>query len=303
MERGECRDGSEQEMISARGGSLEVNQEKARVLIEALPYIRTFSGKTFVIKYGGSTRAGGVSDSSFADDLVLLSHIGIRPVVVHGGGPEISGWLSKLGISSVFSDGRRITDDETMEVVEMVLSGKVNRDLVTLVQKRGGRAVGIAGRDAGLLIGERISEGELGAVGRVISVNTEILDLLDRHRYTTIVAPVGVDRDGQPLNINADEVASELAGALKAEKLIMMTDTPGVLDSGKNLLTSLSPEQVKKLMIDKTIHGGMVPKMQGCLKAIEAGVGKVHVIDGRVPHALLLEIFTPEGVGTEITRG
>ncbi len=281
---------------------MEASQEKARVLIEALPYIRTFAGKTFVIKYGGSTRANGGTDLSFADDLVLLSHIGIRPVVVHGGGPEISGMLGRLGIPSLFSDGRRITSDETMEVVEMVLSGKVNRDLVTLVQKRGGRAVGIAGRDAGLLIGERIGDGALGSVGRVVSVNTEILDLLDRHRFTTIVAPVGVDREGSPLNINADEVASEVAGALKAEKLIMMTDTPGVLDAEKNLLTSLSPGKVRELMKDRTIHGGMVPKMEGCLKAIEAGVGKVHVIDGRVPHALLLEIFTPEGVGTEITR-
>ena len=284
---------------------LETSQDKARILIEALPYIRAFSGKTFVIKYGGSTREKNGDDSlqnidqSFADDLVLLVHIGIRPVVIHGGGPEITRMMDRMGISSRFVDGLRVTDREGMEVVEMVLSGKINRELVTLVQKRGGRAVGLAGRDGNLLMGER-KNADLGFVGRVLSVNTEVLDLLDRHRYVTIVAPVGVDTDGNPLNINADEAASEIAGALKAEKLIMMTDTPGVLGTDKRLIPSLTPSRVRDLLSDKTIHGGMVPKIGGCLKALEMGVRKAHIIDGRIPHALLLEIFTPEGVGTEI---
>ncbi len=285
---------------------MENSQSKARILIEALPYIRTFSGKTFVIKYGGSTRSE-VSDGprpedlSFADDLVLLVHIGIRPVVVHGGGPEITRLMKRLGMESRFVDGLRVTDRPTMEIVEMVLSGKINRELVTLVQRRGGRAVGLAGRDGDLLVGERQSDA-LGLVGRIRSVNTEILDLLDRHRYVTIVAPVGVDADGNPLNINADEAAAEIAGALKAEKLIMMTDTPGVLDHDKKLVPSLTRPKVRDMIETGEIHGGMVPKIKGCLRALEAGVPKVHVIDGRIPHALLLEIFTPEGVGTEILR-
>lgn len=286
---------------------MEDSQTKARILIEALPYIRAFSGKTFVIKYGGSTRekkpgdATEGGDVSFADDLVLLVHIGIRPVVIHGGGPEITRMMDRMGIPSRFVDGLRVTDREGMEVVEMVLSGKINRELVTLVQKRGGRAVGLAGRDGNLLVGEQKSP-DLGCVGKVRSVNTEVLDLLDRHRYVTIVAPVGVDDAGNPLNINADEAASEIAGALKAEKLIMMTDTPGVMGKDKKLLQSLSPSRVRDLLDDGTIHGGMVPKIAGCLKALDSGVQKAHIIDGRIPHALLLEIFTPEGVGTEIRR-
>lgn len=286
---------------------MEDSQTKARILIEALPYIRAFSGKTFVIKYGGSTRGKNPGDDSdggdisFADDLVLLVHIGIRPVVIHGGGPEITRMMDRMGLSSRFVDGLRVTDREGMEVVEMVLSGKINRELVTLVQQRGGRAVGLAGRDGNLLVGEQKSP-DLGRVGKVRSVNTEVLDLLDRHRYVTIVAPVGVDDAGNPLNINADEAASEIAGALKAEKLIMMTDTPGVMGKDKKLLQSLSPSRVRDLLDDGTIHGGMVPKIAGCLKALDSGVQKVHIIDGRIPHALLLEIFTPEGVGTEIRR-
>ncbi|MCL4460673.1 MAG: acetylglutamate kinase [Nitrospirae bacterium] len=285
--------------------ALETSQAKARILIEALPYIRAFSGKTFVIKYGGSTRGKNGDDptenldTSFADDLVLLVHIGIRPVVVHGGGPEITRMMDRMGLSSRFVDGLRVTDREGMEVVEMVLSGKINRELVTLVQKQGGRAVGLAGRDGNLLVGER-KNADLGFVGQVRSVNTEVLDLLDRHRYVTIVAPVGVDPDGNPLNINADEAASEIAGALKAEKLIMMTDTPGVLGADRSLIPSVTPSHVRDLLSDGTIHGGMVPKITGCLKALEMGVRKAHIIDGRIPHALLLEIFTPEGVGTEI---
>ncbi len=287
---------------------MEDSQTKARILIEALPYIRAFSGKTFVIKYGGSTRKGEEQtsprpeDISFADDLVLLVHIGIRPVVIHGGGPEITRMMNRLGLESRFVDGLRVTDRPTMEVVEMVLSGKINRELVTLVQKRGGRAVGLAGRDGNLLLGERKRK-DLGFVGQIRSVNTEVLDLLDRHRYVTIVAPIGVDEEGDPLNINADDAAAEIAGALKAEKLIMMTDTPGVLDAEQKLIATLTPPKVREMLENGAIHGGMVPKIQGCLRALEAGVRKVHVVDGRIPHSLLLEIFTPEGVGTEILGG
>ncbi|MHB1605367.1 MAG: acetylglutamate kinase [Leptospirales bacterium] len=287
---------------------MENSQTKARILIEALPYIRKFSGKTFVIKYGGSTRNGEESSSprpedlSFADDLVLLVHIGIRPIVIHGGGPEITRMMDRLGLESRFVDGLRVTDRPAMEVVEMVLCGKINRELVTLVQKQGGRAVGLAGRDGNLLLGERKRK-DLGYVGQIRSVNTELLDLLDRHRYVTIVAPVGVDEEGNPLNINADDAAAEIAGALKAEKLIMMTDTPGVLDARQHLVATLTPGKVRQMIDEGVIHGGMLPKIQGCLRALAAGVRKVHVIDGRIPHALLLEIFTPEGVGTEILDG
>ncbi len=281
-------------------------REKAQVLIEALPYIRTFHGKTFVIKFGGGALDGGGQESlSFAEDLVLLQHIGIRPVVVHGGGPQISELMNRLGMNPEFIDGIRVTGKEAMEVVEMVLTGRINREIVTMVHRHGGRAVGLSGRDAGFLIGEKkcLSGRELGHVGRIVSVNSEILDLLDRHRFIPIVAPVGVTEDGVALNINADEAAAVIAGSLKAEKLIMMTNTKGVLDEDGRLLPSLDREAILSLIERKVIAGGMVPKMEGCLQALSEGVGKVHVIDGRIPHALLLEIFTPEGVGTEIVRG
>jgi acetylglutamate kinase len=281
-------------------------REKAQVLIEALPYIRTFHGKTFVIKFGGGALDGGGQESlSFAEDLVLLQHIGIRPVVVHGGGPQISELMNRLGMNPEFIDGIRVTGKEAMEVVEMVLTGRINREIVTMVHRHGGRAVGLSGRDAGFLVGEKksLSGRELGHVGRIVSVNSEILDLLDRHRFIPIVAPVGVTEDGVPLNINADEAAAVIAGSLKAEKLIMMTNTKGVLDEGGRLLPSLDREAIQSMIERKVIAGGMVPKMEGCLQALSEGVGKVHVIDGRIPHALLLEIFTPEGVGTEIVRG
>jgi acetylglutamate kinase len=281
-------------------------REKAEVLIDALPYIRTFHGKTFVIKFGGGALDGGGLESlSFAEDLVLLQHIGIRPVVVHGGGPQISELMNRLGMNPEFIDGIRVTGKEAMEVVEMVLTGRINREIVTMVHRHGGRAVGLSGRDAGFLVGEKknLSGHDLGHVGRILSVNSEILELLDRHRYIPIVAPVGVTSEGAPLNINADEAAAVIAGSIKAEKLIMMTNTPGVLDDKGQLLPSLDREAILSLIERKIISGGMVPKMEGCLQALSEGVGKVHVIDGRIPHALLLEIFTPEGVGTEIVRG
>ena len=285
---------------------MESIHEKAQVLIDALPYIRTFHGKTFVIKFGGGALDGGGEESlSFAQDLVLLQHIGIRPVVVHGGGPQISSLMGRLGMAFEFVNGIRVTGSDAMEVVEMVLTGRINREIVTMVHRHGGRAVGISGRDAGFLVGARkIHEGrDLGHVGEIVSVNPEILDLLDRHRYIPIVAPVGVTPTGEALNINADEAAAVIAGALKAEKLIMMTNTRGVLDESGELMGSLDREEILSLIGRGVIAGGMVPKMQGCLRALAEGVGKVHVIDGRIAHALLLEIFTPEGVGTEIVRG
>ncbi|MCL5953160.1 MAG: acetylglutamate kinase [Nitrospirae bacterium] len=285
---------------------MESIHEKAQVLIDALPYIRTFHGKTFVIKFGGGALDGGGEESlSFAQDLVLLQHIGIRPVVVHGGGPQISSLMGRLGMAFEFVNGIRVTGSDAMEVVEMVLTGRINREIVTMVHRHGGRAVGISGRDAGFLVGTRkVHDGrDLGHVGEIVSVNPEILDLLDRHRYIPIVAPVGVTSEGEALNINADEAAAVIAGALKAEKLIMMTNTRGVLDDKGELLGSLDREEILSLIGRGVIAGGMVPKMQGCLRALAEGVGKVHVIDGRIAHALLLEIFTPEGVGTEIVRG
>ena len=284
---------------------MDTVQEKAQVLIDALPYIRTFHGKTFVIKFGGGALdQGGEESLSFAQDLVLLQHIGIRPVVIHGGGPQISSLMGRLGMSPEFIDGIRVTGSDAMEIVEMVLTGRINREIVTMVHHHGGRAVGLSGRDAGFLVGRRkIHSGrDLGHVGQIVSVNPEILDLLDRHRFIPIVAPVAVTEEGVPLNINADEAAAVIAGALKAEKLIMMTNTRGVLDEQGELMPSLDRREILSLIERGIIAGGMVPKMEGCLRALEEGVGKVHVIDGRMTHALLLEIFTPEGVGTEIVR-
>ena len=281
-------------------------RDKAQVLIDALPYIRTFHGTTFVIKFGGGALDGGGEESlSFAQDLVLLQHIGIRPVVVHGGGPQISELMNRLGLSPEFVDGIRVTGPDAMEVVEMVLTGRINREIVTMVHRHGGRAVGLSGRDAGFLVGEKKSlmGRDLGHVGKILAVNTEILEVLDRNRFIPIVAPVGVTEDGTALNINADEAAAVIAGALKAEKLIMMTNTTGVLDERGDLLASLDREAILDLIERTIISGGMVPKMEGCLRALSEGVGKVHVIDGRIAHALLLEIFTPEGIGTEIVRG
>jgi len=287
--------------------------DKAEVLMEALPYITTFRGATFVIKYGGHAMVSEDLREGFARDLVLLEHVGINPVVVHGGGPQIGEMLGRLGIESRFVRGLRITDDQTMDVVEMVLVGLVNKRIVADINRFGGKAVGLSGKDGGLLKARKlppISDEaaktpeiiDPGKVGDVAKVNVEVVRHLDKAGYIPIVAPVGVGDDGQSYNINADHVAGAIAGALRAEKLVMLTDVEGVKDKQGKLLASLTAEEAHGAIADGTITGGMIPKVETCLDAISQGVDKAHIIDGRVPHAVLLEIFTDRGVGTEIRR-
>jgi acetylglutamate kinase len=285
--------------------------KKAEILIEALPFIRKFYGKTFVIKYGGAAQQQDHLKEAFAQDVVLLDYIGINMVVVHGGGPKISETMEKMGKSPVFIQGQRVTDEETVDIVEMVLGGLVNKEIVALINRHGGKAVGLTGKDGGLIKAKRKtikrksakSEEEiidLGQVGEVVEVNPGVLKTLDDSGFIPVVAPIGVGDRGETLNINADSVASALAGALKAEKLILLTDVEGILDKKGNVIPTLSRKEINKLLKNGTITGGMIPKVEACLKALEAGVQKTHIIDGRTPHCLLLEIFTREGIGTEI---
>lgn len=285
--------------------------EKANVLIEALPYIRNFYGKTFVIKYGGSAQVKDELKESFAQDVVMLNFIGIRPVIVHGGGPKISSFMEKMGKRPEFVHGQRVTDKETMDIVEMVLGGLVNKEIVTLINSHGGRAVGLSGKDGGLIKarkkvikvspetgGDEIID--LGLVGEVEAIEPGILSSLEKEGFIPVISPVGVGPKGETFNINADYVASSVAAALKAEKLILLTDVPGIKDRNGKVLPTIQKKQIKKLIEEGTISGGMLPKVQACVKALEGGVQKTHIIDGRVSHCLLLEIFTKEGIGTEI---
>lgn len=288
--------------------------EKANILLEALPYIKTFWGKTVVIKYGGNAMVNDALRSKFAQDVILLRYIGIKPVVIHGGGPQIGQTLAKMGIESRFVRGHRITDEETMDIVEMVLGGKVNKDIVGLIQKHGGRAVGLTGKDGGLFQVKKLlieddshEDGppeiiDPGMVGKVVSVDPEIIQRMDDGNFIPVIAPVGVDGEGNTYNVNADSVAGALAGALLAEKLILMTDVPGIQDEGGNLIPSLDQEVLNDMLRTGIIHGGMIPKVEAARTALEAGVAKVHVIDGRIDHAVLLEIFTQTGIGTEIVQ-
>ncbi|MGF1547094.1 MAG: acetylglutamate kinase [Thiotrichales bacterium] len=286
----------------------------AKVLVEALPYIQRFSGKTVVVKYGGNAMTEELLKSSFARDVVLLKQVGLNPVVVHGGGPQIGKLLQQLGKESQFIQGMRVTDRETMDVVQMVLGGLVNKEIVSLINQHGGRAVGLTGKDANLIrtrpmqltnnapelaVPEII---DLGHVGEVESIDPSIINLLDSADFIPVVAPVGVGADGSSYNINADLVAGKLAIVLKAEKLILMTNTPGVLDKTGTLLTGLSAEAIDGLISDGTIAGGMLPKVGCALDAVRSGVKAAHIIDGRVEHAVLLELLTNKGVGTLIRR-
>lgn len=279
--------------------------EKVSTLIESFPYIREFSGKTIVIKYGGSAMVDDALKQSFALDMVLLKYVGINPVIVHGGGPQIGNLLERVGKKSEFVAGLRVTDGETMDIVEMVLVGKVNKEIVNAINLAGGRAVGLSGKDGGLLTAERIYHREkgttvdLGQVGSVQSVNAGVIDLLDRDKYIPVIAPIGCDESGVTYNINADSAAGKIAEALRAEKLILLTDVEGVTVDG-TLRTSLQSSEIAKLIKRDKITGGMIPKVQCCLSALQAGVRKAHIIDGRMEHAVLLEIFTDAGIGTEI---
>jgi acetylglutamate kinase len=277
--------------------------KKAKVLLEALPYIQEFAGKTFVIKFGGSIAVDTGLKESFIKDVILLKLIGINIIIIHGGGKEIDVLLKKLDIKANFFEGYRITDENTMEVVEMVLSGKINKDLVALINKFGGRACGLSGKDGNLITAEKINSGsvDLGFVGEVKKVDKKILLTLDPS-FIPVIAPVSMDKEGRTLNINADLIASAVAGELEAEKLIFLSDQDGLLDSDGELISSVTTGEIKKLIKDGVIYGGMIPKANSCADAVRHGVKKVHMINGSTPHAILLEIFTKKGIGTQISN-
>ncbi len=283
-------------------------EKKARTLSEAMPYIQRFFDKTIVVKYGGNAMTDPQLQESFARDVVLLKLVGMNPVIVHGGGPQINDLLKKVGKQGEFVQGMRVTDEETMDVVEMVL-GKVNKDIVNLINKHGGKAVGLTGQDGAFIRAEKMlleSNEEpgkmldIGLVGEISKIDPSIITFLDSGDFIPVIAPIGVAPDGETLNINADVVAGRLAEVLHAEKLVLLTNTPGVLDKDGNLLTGLTPKQIEDLVADGTLSGGMLPKISSALDAARGGVKSVHIIDGRVEHALLLEILTDEGVGTLI---
>ena len=285
--------------------------DRAKILAEALPYIQRFHGKTIVIKYGGNAMTEDKLKRSFARDVVLLKLVGMNPVVVHGGGPQIDELLKQLGKKGEFIQGMRVTDAETMDVVEMVLGGQVNKEIVNLINQHGGRAVGLTGMDGGLIHAKKMLVRDnddsdklldIGQVGEVDSIDPEIVHRLHTHDFIPVIAPLGVGKKGETYNINADLVAGKIAEVLKAEKLIVLTNTPGVLDKAGNLLTGLSAKKIDELFADGTISGGMLPKISSALDAVKNGVNTCHIIDGRVEHALLLEVLTDEGVGTLIRR-
>jgi acetylglutamate kinase len=285
--------------------------EKARVLSEALPYIQRFFDKTIVIKYGGNAMTDEALKQGFARDVVLLKLVGMNPVIVHGGGPQIGEMLKRVGKQSEFIQGMRVTDRETMDIVEMVLGGLVNKEIVNLINQNGGKAVGLTGKDGGMIRAKKLKlkdadkPGEwldIGLVGEVVGIDPELVTLLDSRDFIPVIAPVGIGDEGEAYNINADLVAGKLAETLKAEKLILLTNTTGVLDKQGGLLTGLTAAIVDGLIADGTISGGMLPKVDCALEAVKNGVKAAHIIDGRVEHALLLEILTKEGVGTLIKR-
>lgn len=296
-------------MTLSRDAALNV----AQVLTEALPYIQRFAGKTVVVKYGGNAMTDPELENSFARDIVLLKTVGLNPIVVHGGGPQIGDLLTKIGKQSEFIDGMRVTDAETMDVVEMVLGGLVNKSIVNLINKNGGRAMGLTGKDGNLIRAKKmylektqadglVQQVDIGQVGEVAGIKTDVLEMFMASDFIPVIAPVGVGDAGESYNINADLVAGKVAEALKAEKLILLTNITGVLDKNKNILTGLSTQDVDNLIADGTIYGGMIPKISCALDAVKGGVISAHIIDGRVPHAALLEIFTDEGIGTLITN-
>jgi acetylglutamate kinase len=286
--------------------------DRAQILIEALPYIQRFQGKTIVIKYGGNAMVDEGLKQSFARDVVLMKLVGMNPVIVHGGGPQIGKLLERIGKKSEFVQGMRVTDRETMDVVEMVLGGLVNKEIVSLINKNGGKAIGLTGKDGGLIRARKLlmksvpAEGlpseiiDIGHVGEVESIDPEVVALLDTQNFIPVIAPIGVGPDGEAYNINADVVAGKLAITLRAEKLMLLTNTTGVLDKEGKLLTGLTVGKVNTLIADGTIHGGMLPKVNYALDAVNSGVKSAHIIDGRVEHAVLLEVFTDQGVGTLI---
>jgi acetylglutamate kinase len=289
--------------------SLDNAKNIATVLSMALPYIQKFTGKTIVVKYGGNAMVDAELKQSFARDIVLMKLVGMNPIIVHGGGPQIGSLLEKLNIESSFVEGLRVTDSQTMDVVEMVLGGLVNKEIVSLLNRNQGKAFGVTGKDGNLIKARKLrlkNVGDkppldIGQVGEVVKINTEILDVMKDSDFIPVIAPIGTDENGESYNINADSVAGELAKVLGAEKLILLTNIAGVQDKDGKVLTGLSIKQVDALIADKTLQGGMLPKVECALNAVKGGVTSAHIIDGRVEHAVLLEIFTDEGVGTLIT--
>jgi acetylglutamate kinase len=277
--------------------------EKIKILLEALPYIKTFSGSTFVIKYGGAAMEEEGLKKEFAKDMVLLKYVGINPVIVHGGGPKIGQILNELQIPTRFVDGLRVTDEKTLEVVEMVLSGHINKEIVKNINDMGGQAIGLSGKDGRLLTAKKIENKDLGFVGEVTHVDVAIIKDINGHGYIPVIAPLADGIDGNSYNINADAAAGSIAKALSAEKLILLTDVEGVLDKDGRLFSTLKKVEVEKLIKNKTISGGMIPKVSCCLDALHGGVKETHIVDGRIPHAILLEIFTDAGIGTQIVGG
>ncbi len=281
--------------------------QRAEILMEALPYIRAFQGKTLVIKYGGAAMEQATLKASFALDVILLRSVGINPVIVHGGGPQIGALMKRLGKEPEFVGGMRVTDAETMEIVEMVLVGKINQEIVGLINHHGGRAVGLSGKDGDLIRAHRRlhrtpdgEEVDIGLVGEVEAVNPQAIRLLEENGFIPVIAPVGVGANGETYNINADLVAGEVAAALAAEKMIHLTDVQGIQSEDGRLVSTLAKKDAERLMTAGVINGGMVPKVESALRALEGGTAKAHIIDGRIPHAILLEVFTKEGIGTEI---
>lgn len=305
------------EQTNQTGGSGEAMREaaqKAKVVLEALPYIRQFHGQTIVIKYGGHAMVDETLKRQFALNVILLKYIGLNPVVVHGGGPQIGEMLKKLNIASQFRQGLRITDEATMDVVEMVLVGKVNKQIVNQLNLQGGKAVGLSGKDGQLIKARKLEMVlerkdmppeiiDLGKVGEVLDINTRLISSLEREGFIPVIAPVGVDDEGETYNINADSVAGAVAGALKAKRLILLTDVAGILDKDKNLISSMNERQAVRAIEDGTVTGGMIPKIKCCLEALHSGVEKAHILDGRIENSLVLELFTAGGIGSEIVSG
>ena len=284
----------------------------AETLVEALPYLQRFAGATFVVKYGGHAMGDAKAARDFAEDIVLLKAVGINPIVVHGGGPQIGAMLEKLGVESEFVEGLRVTDEETARIAEMVLSGGINKELVSWIDQAGGRAIGISGKDGGFVRAEKVTRTvrdpeslieravDLGFVGEPAVVDRSVIDTISDAGMIPVIAPVGVDREGQTYNINADTMAGAVASAMDAARLFLLTDVPGVLDKSGDLLTDLTPSAIADLQADGTVSGGMIPKLETCVNAVGKGVSAAVILDGRVPHAMLLEIFTRQGAGTMI---
>jgi len=288
--------------------------QRAKVLVEALPYIKEFRGKRIVVKYGGHAMVDPKLKKLFAQQIILFQYVGIQVVVVHGGGPQIEDVLNQMGIKSSYIDGKRVTDARTMDVVEMVLAGGVNKEIVNLINTNGGRAVGLSGKDGGLIKAKKLyhsrkgpngksrDEVDMGFVGEVTSIDTHIIDTVEKAGFVAVIAPSGVGSDGLTYNINADTVASEIAGHLTAEKLIILTDETGVLNADKRLISSIVYPEIGGLISSGVVKGGMIPKLECCMKALDNGVVKTHIVDGRVPYSILLEIFTDSGIGTQIIK-